>query len=246
MDQFERATDGVDIVAKCRRDQAGSFQAEDGADPLAPCKHAVTHGAMNGGRLGGFGRQQLFQLCVDSLPLLLQVCAKSRSQIGGGHAVSSPPLGKGSAAILPSPFFTKISTLFSASSSCRRQTPESFMPSSNSSSERSRERSPCSSSFTICSSRSRPASNAKGFSCFSAMVFVTGPDELGNLPISACANRRACRRRFLSERSQNFYDSFVTSERRADQNSLRHTPNASRNLLRDPYSLRSRTFTRVR
>src|ERR1039458_2256182 len=55
--------------------------------------------------------------------------------------------------------FSRISTLPSASSSSLRQEPDNFMPSSKSSSARSRETSPFSSSATMVSRRWRDSSN---------------------------------------------------------------------------------------
>src|ERR1019366_961087 len=150
MDEFQRAGGGEVGVAWLFPGGAGGFQTENGADALASGKQAIAHGAVDGLRGLRFGRRQAIEVGVDQFLLLGEVVAKV-------HAFSGR---KGSAWILPS-LRMSISTRVSASSNCLRQVSLRRMPFSKSSRERSRGRSPASSSLTTFSNSSRQASKGR-------------------------------------------------------------------------------------
>src|SRR5262249_42216829 len=147
MNQLERAGRGDDAIHFIG-DRACRLYAQHRADALAPCEETVPDGPVNRSGRYLFGRSQPVEFGIHRSLLLVQVLAQI-------HALSGR---NGSGCSLPS-FRISISTRVSASSSCLRHVSLRCIPFSKSSSERSRLRSPASSSFTTFSSSSRQLSN---------------------------------------------------------------------------------------
>ncbi len=147
VDHFER-TGGFEDARQFYRfapDRSrGRFEAEQRTDALASGEEAVAHRPMD--RLGrrGLRRGEAVERGVDE--------ALPRGEEFGERAHFSDRNGSGW--YVPS-LRISISTRVSASSSCLRQESLSCMPRENRSSDRSRGRSPDSSSFTTFSSSSR-------------------------------------------------------------------------------------------